>query len=767
MVCLVLALAGIAASVEPDPGVRAAVRAAEDLQSEGKKQEAMSAYEKILEEYPDTALRNDILIKTARSYSRLGDDDSAIRTYLKLVSESPDTIEASQAVSLMMNLYHQRYRFDEVMAMATHIVQRFPGTESAAMALYRSAGYLYNQGEYGKAIQIYENFMEQFPKSIMRSTSFNRLISLYTREGMFEKAETMLAGKLKQDPTDKYMLRQLARVYQEQGSYDKALALYQQILTGSPNDVDTYERLGELYAEKGDEEKALAEWSKITSSAPGQYSRHQMLAYILKSHGFYDQAAAEYRKALKLQPGIYYIYTQLANIYVVKKQFDLAVDVYLDALTTFPITHPNRASITTAMMELCDLEGMHHKAISRLETHLAGSPDNLPALLTLADFYFHQGRFQDSLQHFRRVAAIYPDEGRILFDHAQTLERERQFGPAIEFYQAALDISSNSIIFSQALAHIGQVRSQLQQPQEAIASLSKLISEIDSGNPMTSGQAGSQTDFWLSAYMLMGDVYRQQTHDMQAALSTYMDAKRKALAQSSNAGISHEQFSDLDLRIAECYRLMGKYDEAEKLLDSMQTKYESRSIVAQIARLRGDCYFNRGSFDEALVQYQAAIQWPMSEDWVNDALDRIVLIKDHPDHSPESLLNVHAQVERLRKLGQYDKALEICVSAVKERGADATVDRIRLKIGELLALQMKAQEAVSAYEELIQSESQLASEAQFRIAGLYHQQLGDQKRAIAAYSTLIEEYPDSILVASARKQIRQIAFEKSPGANLP
>lgn len=767
MICFVLVLAGTAVSVEPDPGAVAAIRAAADLQSEGKTQEALSAYDKILRKYPDTTLRNDILVKTARSYSRLGDDDAAIRTYLKLVSESPDTIEASQAVSLMMNLYYQRYRFDEVMAMSAHIVQRFPGTESAAMALYRSASYLYNQREYHKAIQTYESFMEQFPRSIMRSTSFNRLVSLYTREGMFEKAEKILAGKLKKNPTDKYMLRQLARVYQKQGSYDKALALYEQILTGSPNDVDTYERLGELYAEKGDDEKALAEWSKITASAPGQYSRHQTLAYILKSHGFYDEAAAEYRKAIKLQPGIYYIYTQLANIYVIKKQFDLAMDVYLDALTTFPITHSNRASITATMMELCDLEGMHDKAISRLETHLASVPDNLPTLLTAADFYFHQGRFEDSLQHFRKIASLYPDEGRILFSHAQTLERERQFDPAIEFYEAALDISSHGIISSQALAHIGQLRFQLQQPQEAIASLSKLISEIDNAQPATGRQTGFQDDVWLSAYMLMGDVYLHQTHDIETALSTYMDAKRRALAQPNGARALHKQLSDLDLRIGECYRLMGKYDEAEKLLDSMQTKYKSRTMAAQIAKLRGDNYFSRGSFDEALLQYQKAIQWPMSEDWVNDALDRIVLIKDYPNHGPESLLNVHAQTERLRKLGQYDKALEIYVSAVKERGADAAVDRIRLEMGELLVLHMEAQKAVSAYEELIQSESPLASEAQFRIAGIYHQQLGDQKRAIEAYSTLIEEYPDSILVASARKQIRQIASEKSPGANLP
>ena len=157
----------------------------------------------------------------------------------------------------------------------------------------------------------------------------------------------------------------------------------------------------------------------------------------------------------------------------------------------------------------------------------------------------------------------------------------------------------------------------------------------------------------------------------------------------------------------------------------------------------------------------------MNEDWVNDTLDRIVLIREYPDHGPQSVLRVYAQAERLRKLGRYDEALEICVSTVKQYGTDAAVDRMRLEIGDLLALQMRAKEAVSAYEELIQSTSPLAPEAQFRIAGIYGEQLDDPENAIEAYSALIADYPDSVLVADARKQIRRLISENTSNTNLP
>ena len=99
-------------------------------------------------------------------------------------------------------------------------------------------------------------------------------------------------------------------------------------------------------------------------------------------------------------------------------------------------------------------------------------------------------------------------------------------------------------------------------------------------------------------------------------------------------------------------------------------------------------------------------------------------------------------------------------------GQSDPTDRIPFEIADLLALQMKSTEAISAYKELVQSQSPLASEAQFRIAGIYWQQLNSPQQAIDGYSALIENYPESVLVADARKQIRRLASEQ-PSSSLP
>ncbi len=302
------------------------------------------------------------------------------------------------------------------------------------------------------------------------------------------------------------------------------------------------------------------------------------------------------------------------------------------------------------------------------------------------------------------------------------------------------------------------LKSRLHQPQAAIASLRTLISKVNVRSPGAT--------LWLRAFVIIGDVYLEQMHDVQAALSTYSEAKQKILAQPGIIRMVSAQLPELDLKIAECYRLMERYDEAETVLDSMQASYRSRSVLAQIAKLRGDCYFSRGNFDSALTQYQEAAKWLMNADWGNDALDRMALIKEHSD-APKSLLEVHTQVERLKKLGQYSEALAICKSAVEKYSANAPTERIKLEIGDLLTLQMKPLKAVSAYEELTQSQSPLAPEAQSRIARIYWEQLNDLGKSIAAYSALIENYPDSVMVADARKQIRRLAAASASSDNLP
>ena len=731
---------------------------ASSLQAEGKVQDALNIYEKILKESPDSDLKDEILIQMASCYIQLGDDDSAIKAYLTIISTEPNNMDAANAVSLMANVYMQRYQFEDLLAMSKQIIQQFPGTESAAMAVYRVASYLYSKGDNEKAIEQYQSFLEQFPKSTLRTTVFSRLVYLYIAEGMFKEAEDRIAKSLTENPNNTYMVQQLALVYRKQGKYDDAMALYQKLLASSPKDTDILEQIGEIYIEKGDKDKAIAEWNKIIESSPGQYYLHQMVAGIFKSHGFHDLAAQEYRKAIELQPLISYLYTQLAELYIINKKYDSALDVYLDALLVLPANYPDRTGIIQNALDLSKMDGLFDNIVQRLRSQIYQSPNNVTAISALADIYFYRGDIDNSIELFRKSTLIYSDNGNLLIEREKWLKREQQPEKAIKIYDLIIELYPNANNCLDAMMSIGELKVMLNQPKEAIDIIQKMIARIKNINNRTTlvppSNGRTEKVRLMSAQIMLGDIYLNHKNDLQSALSAYIEAKSFIDPRSDEMA---EQVTDLSLKMADCYRLMGNFDMALDSLDSIPKESRNASIEARITKQKGDCYFSMGDFNGAKIQYKKAAKGNLKEDWANDALDRLALIDEYSNGSLLDLLKSYANVERLKASGEYDNAFLECSNLVKKYSANGLIDRIQLEMGEIFGLKGKYNEAIKVYEVLVRPDSQFAPEAQFRIASIYWQRLNDKQRAFDTYSKLIRDYPDSIFVVDARKQLQQLS----------
>jgi tetratricopeptide (TPR) repeat protein len=733
------------------------------LQMQGKINEALSILEKLLKDSPNTDLKDEILIQMAGCYIQLGDDDSAIKSYLKIITAKPDSPEASNAVSLLMNIYMQRYQFEDLIAMSNQIIKQYPGTESAAMAIYRVASYLYSKGDNKKAIKGFEGFLEQFPKSTLRSTVFNRLIYLYIAESMFKEAEEKIAISLSENPGNTYMLQQMAVIYRKQGKYDEAMNLYQKLLASNPKDTEIYEQMGEIYAEKGDKDKALEQWYKIIEISPGQYYLHQILANILKSHGFSDQAVQEYKKAVELQPFASYLYSQLAEIYVINKKFDLAVDVYIDALLRLPANFPDRIELVNNVLELCKVEGIYDRVISRLMSNLDKSPINPSTISTLADIYFYRGDIDNAIEFFKKTVTFNSDNANIMIEKAKWLIREQKPEKAEKIYNFILGAYPNTSAEIDAIISLGQLKAEMNKPEEAIKDLRSAISKSNFLSGQNEMNARGLNRRLSPILTMIGDIYVTQIHDPQSAIIAYTDA----MAMSDNRS-SPSEIPELKLKVADCQRLMGLYDLAFEVLNSITPDQISASTKANIDKIRGDCYFNMGDFENAKKYYKTATKGNLKEDWANDVLDKMALIDEFSNGQLADLLKTYSSLDRVKESGDYENALLGYSSAIKKFSKNDLTDRIQLEIGELLTLKGKDYESIKAYEVLVGSGGEFAPEAQFRIASIYSKKLKDNQRAVDAYTKLIKDYPDSMLVADARKQLQRLsASGNASGQILP
>jgi tetratricopeptide (TPR) repeat protein len=366
------------------------------------------------------------------------------------------------------------------------------------------------------------------------------------------------------------------------------------------------------------------------------------------------------------------------------------------------------------------------------------------AIFSLADIYFYRGDIDNSLDLYRKYVSLNPDNGNLLLERARWLRREQQPEMAIKLYNLVTELFPNTNAYLDSMMSIGELKAELNQPKEAIDILQQMITIAKNTNNRTTKNQ------LASAQIMIGDIYQKDMHNLPSALTEYKKAESIIDPRS-------EQISDLRLKITDCYRLMGFYDEALETLNSIPKESRSASIEAHIAKMKGDCYFSMGDFDGAKIQYKVATKRNLNEDWANDALDRLALMDEYSNGSLRDLLKTYDSIERLTASGEYDNAFLECSNAVKKYPANDLTDRIQIDMGELLILKGKYNDAIKTYEGLIRPDSQFAAEAQFRIANIYWQRLNDRQQAIDAYSKLIREYPDSILVADARKQLQRLS----------
>jgi TolA-binding protein len=164
--------------------------------------------------------------------------------------------------------------------------------------------------------------------------------------------------------------------------------------------------------------------------------------------------------------------------------------------------------------------------------------------------------------------------------------------------------------------------------------------------------------------------------------------------------------------------------------------------------------FHAGTFDAASKGYQEFAQKFTRNLAMNDALERILLIKEMRDFEDEPL-RVFARADRLRRSGEADSAAAALRAAIaRYPGA-----RIRYHMRYALAeLARDGRDHAGAIEQALAvadttSRSRLAPYALMLAGDETLAMGGAPERAAGYYQSLLERYPDSPLAAGVRARI--------------
>ena len=716
---------------------RIAIQNAHDFYYSQKYSEAIEAYQVLLKTPLHQRSKDEIRMNLGRSYEKLGNDAMALQSFQAVIDDNPDGSYASQAVHRIGALFRDRYQYKEAITRCRQLANKYPKTQTAAIARYLVAQYTFADGGYDEAIENFRGFLNDFPTSPYRNSALNSLIRLYRIRHRYTDAEKLIRAELSHKPNDINLMDQLAGLYKAQEKYDEALSLYRTALDQNPNNTDILKKLGELYAERGQQDLAAEQWAKIVQDDPDQAYRYQQLGSIYTSHQMYEKAVEAYETALNLSPKNAQLYNRLADVYKIQGQVDMAVNTCLRALSVVDIGYSGRDTLIQSMAEIYEgaqQEHLFEEIIDRLQVTLGADSQNSSLVLSLAEVYFYRGNLDLALRTFKRLHQLYAaDRGRILEKYAQILERNKN-PKAADFYQAIAELFPNTHLAWIAQMKLVRFYERWGRWDDA---LTVLISMTRRSNQP-------------SAQLLLGQVWLHGIRDPGAALQVY-----QALA---NQPLSTDQKIQIQLGVATCYILQGKSNEAEIALRPIADGNSNFKVDAQ--KLIGDAYLLRGDIEAAVAAYKRVLDIAMSNPLSNDSLDRIVLIQSNSDYSNEPLKR-YLEAMQSDLSGDTEEALQLCQETMKEYPTALIVDDLWMLIGGIHEREARYTDAIAAYQRVtVLEESPIAAEATAKIADIYRSELDAPDKAQETYSTLIQDYPESVIVAYARQQLDALMKEK-------
>lgn len=731
---MLFAVSGVAAQgqlqVRED---RAAIENANRLYYSRQYREAIEAYQSILKTTLSKETRNEIRMNMGQCHAKRGDDALAIQTFHKIIEDDPNGSYATQATHKIGNLYAQRYQYKEAIRTCKKLAETYPHTRTAALAEFLIAQYFNTQGKRNLATQGFRRFLDDYPTSPYAISAVYSLITLYTEARNYDDAETLIRNQLRKNPKDTDMMEKLGDLYKTQGKHEQAMNLYTAALAHDPEDITLREKLGGLYAEKGQLEEAIEEWTRIIENDPQQSNRYRQAAEIYVSHQMYDKAIESYNQAIKLDPRNAYLYARLSGVYKIQGRVNLAVGTCLEGLRKVEIGYSGRAALLEGISEIYDGERrrrLFEQVIEQVKGYVNRDPRNPKFVLALAELYFYHDRYGLALQQFRRLTQLHAaDRGRILQKYAVLLLRAER-PAASDYFRAIIEVFPDSRVAHHSRMRLARIFEREGQWREAIDVLTNM--------------KGVNVD--TEARFLLAGLWLHGAHDIDAALPIY-----QALANQPLPGM---QRTEAQLGVAECYLLQNRYDLARELLERIVS--DGTELRAAAQKLIGDSYFFQSDFRRAAAEFKKVLSFSPSDALSNDALDRMILIQSNSDYVNVPLEG-YVRALKANLIGKPEDARQICRETIDVYPEALIVDDAWLLIAEIHKNQGQYGDAIAAYEKVVAKGEGTAAEGLSEIALLYHSRLRDTEKALQTYRKLIRDYPESVIVPYALRQIDALA----------
>jgi eukaryotic-like serine/threonine-protein kinase len=339
-------------------------------------------------------------------YDKPGNLDSAITELNDAVKADP---RFAVAYAGLADAYRMRYGQDpnqkwieEAAANASRAAQIDSQVPAVYVALARTHAV---QAKYDLALQEFQQALQLDPHS---ADALEGLAGTYERMGRIADAESTLKKAAAMRPDFWGGYNSLGIFYTRRRKYTDAIAQFQYVIELTPDNAPAYLNLAAVYLDMGDPEQFSAAEQALKKSIQlsPSYPAYANLGLLYFNEKRYADSATATEKALTFNDRDYRVWSNLLATYERLKEGDKAAVARERELQLVEEAVKDRPQDATAQSELADLyaaEKMRDKALIRIQTALALSPDDPRVLVNVGDAYEELGDRPNALRYVQKA----------------------------------------------------------------------------------------------------------------------------------------------------------------------------------------------------------------------------------------------------------------------------------------------------------------------------------------------------------------------------
>jgi len=368
---------------------------------------ALQRVEKVIEKNPKQA---ELRLLQANVFIAQGETNQAEAALSKAIELQP---ESQTGYLVLAQLYFDSKQNQKAVDDLNTAIGKDPKNVSALMLL----GMIYNdEKDYKAAADAYEKLLAISPKS---GSALNNLAYIYSEYlNQLDRAYELAQRARDLLPDDASTADTLGWILYKKTQYPSALSLLQQSANKLPDEPDAQFHLGMTYYMMDEEEPARAAFQRALQSNKEFSGRDEcdqcllVLAVDSKTSDTAAQTSLEKRVAEKPNDPIALI--RLASIYQRDGTLDKAIETYETILKS----NPNNL---TAMMNLAQLYAPKDlpKAFGLAEAAYKLSPDDSAVSYTFGRLAYQTGNYKLAASLLQEMAKNKPANPQALYDFAE------------------------------------------------------------------------------------------------------------------------------------------------------------------------------------------------------------------------------------------------------------------------------------------------------------------------------------------------------------